>query len=85
MPFELLLIEDYHEKVLVTVSSVPFLLLWPGLRGQFIIECLVDLKKNLMKRGLNLLIRHGKPEEIIPTLAKDFASHAVKCLICLSG
>ncbi|KAJ6406037.1 hypothetical protein OIU84_009712 [Salix udensis] len=48
-----------------------------GLRGQFIIECLVDLKKNLMKRGLNLLIRHGKPEEIIPTLAKDFASHAV--------
>ncbi|KAJ6697632.1 CRYPTOCHROME DASH [Salix purpurea] len=48
-----------------------------GLRGQFIIECLVDLKKNLMKRGLNLLIKHGKPEEIIPTLAKDFASHAV--------
>lgn len=60
-------------------------MLWPGLRGQFIVECLVDLKKNLMKRGLNLLIRHGKPEEIIPALAKDFASHTVKCLICLSG
>ncbi|XP_011008670.1 PREDICTED: cryptochrome DASH, chloroplastic/mitochondrial [Populus euphratica] len=48
-----------------------------GLRGQFIVECLVDLKKNLMTRGLNLLIRHGKPEEIIPALAKDFASHTV--------
>ncbi|GFY96690.1 cryptochrome 3 [Actinidia rufa] len=39
-----------------------------ALRAQFLIECLVDLKKNLIKLGLNLLIRHGKPEEIIPTL-----------------
>ncbi|BBG95411.1 cryptochrome 3 [Prunus dulcis] len=30
-----------------------------ALRAQFLIECLADLKKNLMKRGLNLLIQHG--------------------------
>ncbi|KAI3964418.1 hypothetical protein MKX01_028753 [Papaver californicum] len=34
-----------------------------ALRAQFLIECLADLKKNLMKRGLNLVIRHGKPED----------------------
>eukprot|EP00257_Ricinus_communis_P020822 XP_015580156.1 cryptochrome DASH, chloroplastic/mitochondrial [Ricinus communis] len=48
-----------------------------ALRAQFIIECLADLKKNLMKRGLNLLIRHGKPEEVLPSLAQAFAAHTV--------
>lgn len=42
-----------------------------ALRAQFLIECLADLKKNLMKRGLNLVIRHGKPEDILPLIAKD--------------
>lgn len=49
-----------------------------ALRAQFLIECLADLKKNLMKRGLNLLIRHGKPEEILPSIAKAFGAHTVK-------
>jgi deoxyribodipyrimidine photo-lyase len=35
------------------------------------------LKKNLMKRGLNLLIQHGKPEDIIPSLAKAIGAHTV--------
>ncbi|CAH8272152.1 unnamed protein product [Arabidopsis lyrata] len=48
-----------------------------ALRGGFLMECLVDLRKNLMKRGLNLLIRSGKPEEILPSLAKDFGAHTV--------
>ncbi|KAL5785823.1 hypothetical protein ACOSQ2_008215 [Xanthoceras sorbifolium] len=48
-----------------------------GLRGQFLIECLADLKKNLMNRGLNLMIQRGKPEEIIPSLAKSFGAHTV--------
>ncbi|CAN6681847.1 unnamed protein product [Malus baccata var. baccata] len=48
-----------------------------ALRAQFLIECLADLKKNLMKRGLNLLIQHGKPEEILPDLAKAFGAHTV--------
>lgn len=48
-----------------------------ALRTQFLIECLADLKKNLMKRGLNLLIQQGKPEEILPTLARTFGAHTV--------
>lgn len=72
------------EVHLVSVKcKVPsLLLLWPALRAQFIIECLADLKKNLMKRGLNLLIRHGKPEEIIPSLVQGFAAHTVKRFPC---
>lgn len=49
-----------------------------ALRAQFLIECLDDLKKNLIKYGLNLLVRHGKPEEILPSLAKAFEAHTVK-------
>ncbi|KAJ4833552.1 hypothetical protein Tsubulata_047406 [Turnera subulata] len=48
-----------------------------ALRAEFLSECLTDLKKNLMKRGLNLLIRQGKPEEILPFLAKEFSAHTV--------
>ncbi|OIW15057.1 hypothetical protein TanjilG_13984 [Lupinus angustifolius] len=47
------------------------------LRAQFLLECLADLRKNLMKRGLNLLILHGKPEDIIPSLAEAFGVHTV--------
>ncbi|PHT58718.1 Cryptochrome DASH, chloroplastic/mitochondrial [Capsicum baccatum] len=52
-----------------------------ALRAQFIIECLTDLKRNLVKRGLDLLIQHGKPEEIIPSLVyahKETCSEEVK-------
>ncbi|WZZ01149.1 hypothetical protein YC2023_073477 [Brassica napus] len=48
-----------------------------ALRGAFLMECLADLRKNLMKRGVNLLIRSGKPEDILPSLAKDFGAHSV--------
>nr|VDD28301.1 unnamed protein product [Brassica oleracea] len=48
-----------------------------ALRGAFLMECLADLRKNLMRRGLNLLIRSGKPEDILPSLAKDFGAHTV--------
>ncbi|KAL0330944.1 UNVERIFIED_CONTAM: Cryptochrome DASH, chloroplastic/mitochondrial [Sesamum angustifolium] len=48
-----------------------------ALRAQFLIECLIDLKKSLMKRGLNLLIQHGKPERILPSLAKTYSVHTV--------
>ncbi|XP_011625740.2 cryptochrome DASH, chloroplastic/mitochondrial isoform X2 [Amborella trichopoda] len=47
------------------------------LRAQFLIDCLANLKKNLMKRGLNLLIQHGKPEDILPSIAKAFGAHTV--------
>ncbi|XP_039166075.1 cryptochrome DASH, chloroplastic/mitochondrial isoform X4 [Eucalyptus grandis] len=48
-----------------------------ALRAQFLIECLEDLKRNLVKRGLDLLIRQGKPEEILPSIARTFGAHAV--------
>ncbi|XP_050363107.1 cryptochrome DASH, chloroplastic/mitochondrial [Argentina anserina] len=48
-----------------------------ALRAQFLVESLADLKKNLSKRGLNLLIQHGKPEEVLPSLAKTYGAHTV--------
>ncbi|XP_062117359.1 cryptochrome DASH, chloroplastic/mitochondrial [Humulus lupulus] len=48
-----------------------------ALRAQFLIECLADLRKNLNKRGLNLMIKHGKPEDILPSLAKTYGAHIV--------
>lgn len=48
-----------------------------ALRAQFLIECLEDLKQNLQKRGLNLLVRHGKPEDILPAIAKAVRAHTV--------
>lgn len=48
-----------------------------ALRAQFLVECLADLRKNLQKYGLDLLIRHGKPEEILPSLAESFGAHTI--------
>uniref|UniRef100_A0ACD6A6W9 Uncharacterized protein n=1 Tax=Avena sativa TaxID=4498 RepID=A0ACD6A6W9_AVESA len=48
-----------------------------ALRAQFLIECLEDLKQNLQKRGLDLLVRHGKPEDILPSVAKAVSAHTV--------
>ncbi|XP_047968405.1 cryptochrome DASH, chloroplastic/mitochondrial [Salvia hispanica] len=48
-----------------------------AMRSQFLIECLSDLKQNLMKRGLNLMIQQGKPEQILPSLAKAYGVHTV--------
>ncbi|MQM16981.1 hypothetical protein Taro_049947, partial [Colocasia esculenta] len=46
-------------------------------RAQFLLECLADLRKNLIKKGLNLLVQHGKPEDILPAIAKAFGAHTV--------
>ncbi|KAI4379841.1 hypothetical protein MLD38_006085 [Melastoma candidum] len=48
-----------------------------ALRARFLVECLDDLKKNLVTRGLDLLIRHGKPEELLPSIAEAFGAHTV--------
>ncbi|XP_078176398.1 cryptochrome 3 isoform X2 [Carex rostrata] len=48
-----------------------------ALRAKFLIECLSDLKKNLLSKGLDLLVRHGNPEDIIPSLAKACGAHTV--------
>ncbi|KAK3131006.1 hypothetical protein QOZ80_6BG0500850 [Eleusine coracana subsp. coracana] len=46
-------------------------------RVQFLIECLEDLKQNLRKKGLDLLVRNGKPEEILLAIAKAVSAHTV--------
>lgn len=39
-------------------------------RAKFLIESLVDLRQRLRAHGCDLLIAHGKPEEILPDLAR---------------
>lgn len=51
-----------------------------ALRAQFLIQCLADLKRNLVKRDLNLFIQLGKPEDVLPALAKAYGVHTVKKL-----
>ncbi|CAD6338786.1 unnamed protein product [Miscanthus lutarioriparius] len=48
-----------------------------ALRAQFLIECLGDLKQSLRKKGLDLLVRHSKPEEILPSIAKAVSAHTI--------
>ncbi|CAM9003717.1 unnamed protein product [Rhodiola kirilowii] len=48
-----------------------------ALRARFLIESLADLKENLRKHGLNLLIRNGKPEDVLPSLVEAFGAHTV--------
>ncbi|KAJ4758302.1 Cryptochrome DASH [Rhynchospora pubera] len=48
-----------------------------ALRAKFLIECLSNLKENLRSKGLDLLVRYGKPEDIIPSLAKACCAHTV--------
>jgi deoxyribodipyrimidine photo-lyase len=46
-------------------------------RAKFLIESVDDLQKSLQKIGSNLIIRIGKPEEIIPQLAHNLGVSAV--------
>ncbi|XP_031500451.1 cryptochrome DASH, chloroplastic/mitochondrial [Nymphaea colorata] len=48
-----------------------------GFRVEFLFQSLDDLKKNLLKRGLNLLICQGKPEEILPSISEALGVHTV--------
>ncbi|XP_024541514.1 cryptochrome DASH, chloroplastic/mitochondrial isoform X2 [Selaginella moellendorffii] len=47
------------------------------LRAQFLLESLVDLKKNLKKRGLDLVIRSGNPEFILPSLVEAVGADTI--------
>ena len=48
-------------------------------RLKFILDSLTDLKANLIKNGSDLCIRIGKPEEIIPEIAREIRSSYVYC------
>jgi deoxyribodipyrimidine photo-lyase len=44
-----------------------------GYRAQFLLESVADLRQSLQHLGSNLIIRQGKPEEIIPELVQQWA------------
>jgi deoxyribodipyrimidine photo-lyase len=48
-------------------------------RTKFIIESVANLRENLRKRGADLIIRIGKPEEIIFEIARQVKSNWVFC------
>jgi len=48
-------------------------------RARFILECVLDLKKNLRKRGADLMIRIGKPEEVLVELTGEARASWVFC------
>lgn len=47
------------------------------LRAQFIMESVADLRDSLRQRGLDLIVRQGKPEDIVPSIAKSIGAHTV--------
>lgn len=50
-----------------------------GHRARFIFESVADLRKNLRKRGSDLLIRVGKPEEVLADLTVETRASWVFC------
>lgn len=44
-------------------------------------ESVADLRKNLQQRGLDLIVRRGKPEDVVPSIAKAIGAHTVCLLI----
>ncbi len=48
-------------------------------RAKFILESITDLRKQLQDRGSDLIIKLGKPEEVILELAKELKSSWVFC------
>ena len=46
-------------------------------RARFLLESVADLRRSLRQLGSNLLIRRGKPEEIIPTLVQELGIDSV--------
>ncbi|XP_059157337.1 cryptochrome DASH-like isoform X2 [Physella acuta] len=47
-----------------------------GHRLKFLLESIVDLREKLKSIGSNLIVRKGKPEDVIPEIIKTFSSEA---------
>lgn len=75
---ENLFVYVFDERVLKGTTSFGF----PKtgkFRAQFILESVADLRANLQKRGAELIVRVGKPEEILFNLARLSRSSWVFC------
>lgn len=46
-------------------------------RAKFLLECVSVLRENLRERGSDLVVRVGKPEEVLVTLAKSIGADAL--------
>lgn len=46
-------------------------------RAKFLLECVSDLRNNLRERGSDLVVRVGKPEEVLASLAKSIGADAL--------
>lgn len=43
-------------------------------RAKFLLECVANLRTSLRERGSDLIVRIGKPEEVIVNLAKNIGA-----------
>jgi deoxyribodipyrimidine photo-lyase len=48
-----------------------------SIRAQFLLETVADLRKNLRTMGSDLIVRIGKPEELIPKMAANIGAVSV--------
>jgi deoxyribodipyrimidine photo-lyase len=48
-----------------------------GVRTQFMLECIEDLRGSLRERGGDLVLRHGPPERELPQLARELGADAL--------
>ena len=48
-----------------------------GPRTQFLLECLADLDESLRRRGSGLVVRRGRPEQVLPNLAGQLEASRV--------
>ena len=46
-------------------------------RGRFLLEGLAELRSDLRERGADLVVRHGRPEDVLPDLARQCAASRV--------
>ena len=75
---EMITIYVFDERVFSGKTTFGFQKTGP-FRAQFILECVENLRTSLQKRNLDLIVRVGKPEEIIADLAKEHSASWVYC------
>ena len=71
---------DRHERVIPVFCFDDRLLHGrhaSGPRTQFLLECLAELDAELRERGSSLVIRHGKPERELVSIARETGADAV--------
>ncbi|WP_421656406.1 DASH family cryptochrome [Leptothermofonsia sp. ETS-13] len=85
--------EPLHQAIKISSAIIPLYCFDPrqfgqtffgfpktgAFRAQFLLESVADLRRSLRSLGNELIIRHGKPEAIIPELVKQFEITFIYC------